>query len=55
VPIGPQGKIIAGMTASAKEELRVHLRDQLPVAADGRIVYQAFANAVKGRVPARDG
>jgi SAM-dependent methyltransferase len=52
VPIGPQGKIIAGMTASAKEELRVHLRDQLPVAPDGRIVYQAFANAVKGRVPA---
>jgi SAM-dependent methyltransferase len=54
VPIGPQGKIIAGMTASAKEELRVRLRNQLPVATDGRIVYQAFANAVKGRVPARD-
>jgi hypothetical protein len=52
VPIGPQGKIIAGMTARAREELRVHLRDQLPVAPDGRIVYQAFANAVKGRVPA---
>ena len=50
VPIGPQGKIIAGLTASAKEELRVRLRDQLPVAPDGRIVYQAFANAVKGRV-----
>jgi SAM-dependent methyltransferase len=54
VPIGPQGKIIAGMTASAKEELRARLRDQLPVAPDGRIVYEAFANAVKGRVPARD-
>jgi allophanate hydrolase subunit 1 len=54
VPIGPQGKILAGMTASAKEELRVRLRNQLPVAPDGRIVYEAFANAVKGRVPARD-
>jgi ubiquinone/menaquinone biosynthesis C-methylase UbiE len=52
VPIGPQGKIIAGMTASAKEELRARLRDQLPLSLDGSIVYQSFANAVKGRVPA---
>ena len=51
VPIGPQGKIIAGLSASAKEELRTHLRDHLPVSADGRIVFEAFANAVKGRVP----
>jgi SAM-dependent methyltransferase len=52
VPIGPQGKIIAGMSASAKDELRMRLRDHLPVTADGRIVYDAFANAVKGRVHA---
>jgi len=52
VPIGPQGKIIAGMSAKAIEELRARLRDQLPASPDGRIVYEAFANAVKGRVPA---
>jgi SAM-dependent methyltransferase len=52
VPIGPQGKIFAGMSASAREELRTRLRDHLPVSSDGRIVYESFANAVKGRVPA---
>jgi SAM-dependent methyltransferase len=53
VPIGPQGKIIAGLSASAKEELRSRLRDHLPISSDGRIVYEASANAVKGRVPVR--
>ena len=52
VPIGPQGKIIAGMSAGAREELRTRLRDHLPASSDGRIVYESFANAVKGRVPA---
>jgi SAM-dependent methyltransferase len=52
VPIGPQGKIIAGLPPSAKEELRIRLRDYLPVSSDGRIIYDAFANSVKGRVPA---
>jgi hypothetical protein len=51
-PIGPQGKIIAGMSAGAREELRTRLRDHLPASSDGRIVYESFANAVKGRVPA---
>ena len=50
VPIGPQGKIIAGMSASAREELRTRLRDHLPVSSDGRVVYESFANSVKGRV-----
>src|SRR5215831_1891991 len=54
VPIGPQGKIFAGMSAGAKEELRARLRDHLPASSDGRIVYESFANAVKGRVPASD-
>jgi hypothetical protein len=40
------------MSASAREELRRRLRDHLPVSSDGRIVYESFANAVKGRVPA---
>jgi SAM-dependent methyltransferase len=38
VPIRPQGKIIAGMSASAREELRARLHDFLPVSSDGRIV-----------------
>ena len=50
VPIGPQGTLIAGMSASAREELRTRLRDHLSVSSDGRIVYELFANAVKGRV-----
>jgi len=54
VPIGPQGKIFAGMSAGAKEELRARLRDHLPASSDGRIVYESFANAVKGRVPSSD-
>ncbi len=51
VPIGPQGKLIEGMSTSAREQLRTRLRDHLPIASDGRIVYESFANAVKGRVP----
>lgn len=51
VPIGPQGKIIAEMSSSAKDVLRDRLRDQLPIGPDGRIAYEAFSNAVMGRVP----
>jgi ubiquinone/menaquinone biosynthesis C-methylase UbiE len=51
VPIGPQGKVIATMSATAREELRTRLRDYLPVSSDGRIIYESFANSVKGRVP----
>ncbi|HMF24507.1 MAG TPA: hypothetical protein VKG24_20615, partial [Pseudolabrys sp.] len=51
VLIGPQGKLIAGMSANARKQLRAKLRDRLPSASDGRIVYESFANAVKGRVP----
>jgi ubiquinone/menaquinone biosynthesis C-methylase UbiE len=50
VLIGPQGKLIAGMTTSEKGQLRTDLGHRLPTTADGRIVYEAFANAVKGRV-----
>ena len=49
-PIGPQGKLIEGMSASVKEELRKRLRERLPIASNGRIVYESFANAVRGRV-----
>jgi SAM-dependent methyltransferase len=50
VPVGPQGKVIAGMSPDAREQLRVRLREHLPATSDGRIVYESFANAVKGRV-----
>ena len=50
VLIGPQGKLIAGMSTSEREQLRTGLRDRLPAASDGRILYKSFANAVKGRV-----
>jgi hypothetical protein len=51
VPIGPQGKLIAAMSPTAREELRSRLRDRLPFLPDGRVVYEAFANSVKGWVP----
>jgi ubiquinone/menaquinone biosynthesis C-methylase UbiE len=50
-PIGPQGKVIAELSQDAKEQLRNHVRERLPIAADGQIAYEAFANAVKGRAP----
>jgi hypothetical protein len=49
VPVGPVGKFIETMTSEAKDQLRARLRATLPTAADGRITYEAFANAVKGR------
>jgi ubiquinone/menaquinone biosynthesis C-methylase UbiE len=50
VPIGPAGQVIAKMSPAEAQELRAHLRQALPIAADGSIAYEAFANAVKGRV-----
>jgi ubiquinone/menaquinone biosynthesis C-methylase UbiE len=49
VPVGPQGKLIESMSAKERERLRARLPNHLPVASDGRVVYEAFANAVKGR------
>jgi ubiquinone/menaquinone biosynthesis C-methylase UbiE len=51
VPIGPQGKLIERMSLSEREQLRSRLRDRLPIASDGRITYESFANAVRGRTP----
>jgi SAM-dependent methyltransferase len=50
VPVGPQGKAIHEMSAAAREQLRVRAREQLLVVSRGRIAYESFANAVKGRV-----
>jgi SAM-dependent methyltransferase len=51
VPVGPQGKVIAGISPAAREQLRTRLREQVPAASDGHIFYESFANAVRGRVP----
>jgi ubiquinone/menaquinone biosynthesis C-methylase UbiE len=51
LPVGPHGKFISRMSPSEKEQLRSHLRDRLPAASNGRIIYEAFANAVKGLAP----
>jgi SAM-dependent methyltransferase len=49
VPVGPLGKFLQELSPCARERLRARLREQLPVSCDGRIAYEAFANAVKGR------
>jgi hypothetical protein len=51
VPIGPSGQLISTLSPDEMAQLKRRLREQLPIASDGRIAYEAFANAVKGRVP----
>jgi ubiquinone/menaquinone biosynthesis C-methylase UbiE len=51
-PIGPAGKAISELSAAKIEQLKMQLRQRLPQGPDGRISYEAFANAVKGTVPA---
>jgi SAM-dependent methyltransferase len=51
VPVGPVGKVLAGMSPAMKDQLKAQLRKDLPQDSDGRISYEPFANAVKGRVP----
>jgi len=51
VPIGPSGQLISALSPGEMEQLKTQLHKQLPIAPDGRIAYEAFANAVKGRVP----
>jgi hypothetical protein len=43
--------LIDRMSMDEKHRLRTRLHDHLPTDTDGRIVYESFANAVKGRVP----
>ncbi len=52
VPVGPAGKAVAEMIPSNRERLRTVLRERMPLTADGRVVYEAHANAIKGRKPA---
>ncbi len=51
VPVGPSGKALAELSPSAREQLKTRVRERLPIAADGSIAYEAFANAVKGVAP----
>ncbi|HEU5274521.1 MAG TPA: class I SAM-dependent methyltransferase [Xanthobacteraceae bacterium] len=49
-PAGASGKAIHDLSPAARERLRARVREQLPLGSDGRIAYESFANAVKGRV-----
>jgi precorrin-6B methylase 2 len=51
VPIGPAGQVLKAMSPAEIVELKDRLREILPIAADGRIAYEAFANAIKGKAP----
>ncbi len=51
VPVGPSGKAVSELSPSVREQLKMRLRERLPIAADGSIAYEAFANAVKGVAP----
>jgi SAM-dependent methyltransferase len=51
-PVGPAGTAIAKLSGEKKQELKDALRRLLPEGTDGRVSYEAFANAVKGQVPA---
>jgi hypothetical protein len=48
-PAGPTGKTIRQLAPAKLEELQADLRERLPPAPDSRIVYEAIANAIKGR------
>src|SRR6516165_9628657 len=51
LPVGPSGKALSELAPSAREQLKTKVRERLPIAADGSIVYEVFANAVKGTAP----
>ncbi len=48
--VGPSGKAIASLQPETRARLREHLRATMPAGPDGVIEYDAWANAVKGRV-----
>ncbi len=50
VPEGPSGAAIRKMSPGEMGQLKARLREQLPAQPDGKIAYEAFANAVKGKV-----
>jgi SAM-dependent methyltransferase len=53
IHMGPRvGPKLAAMASEDIELLKARMRVRLPADATGRITYSAWANAVKGRVPA---
>jgi ubiquinone/menaquinone biosynthesis C-methylase UbiE len=48
MPVGPAGKAIAAMSPDGRAQLRSVLEQQVPLTADGRVIYKARASAVKG-------
>jgi ubiquinone/menaquinone biosynthesis C-methylase UbiE len=48
VPVGPAGKAIAAMPPDGRARLRSVLEQQMPLTADGRVIYEARASAIKG-------
>jgi len=47
----PIAKMVDGLSAEDRNRIRTYLHDTLPRDAAGHITCDAFANAVKGRVP----
>ena len=43
LPVGPSGKALSELAPSAREQLKTKVRERLPIAADGSIVYEVFA------------
>jgi ubiquinone/menaquinone biosynthesis C-methylase UbiE len=50
LPVGPLGKYIETLDAAIKQDLRTRLEQRLKRGPSGSSTYEAFANAVKGRV-----
>ncbi len=48
--VGPSGKAVAALQPETRARLREHLRATMPAGPDGGIEFDAWANAVKGRV-----
>ena len=48
--VGPSGKAIASLQPETRARLREHLRATMAAGPDGGIEFDAWANAVKGRV-----
>jgi ubiquinone/menaquinone biosynthesis C-methylase UbiE len=51
--VGPSGKAVASLEPEVRAQLQEHLRATMPAGPDGGIEYDAWANAVKGRVAER--
>ncbi len=47
--VGPAGKVLARMSPQDLDRLRDTLKQKMAVTSDGRVIYEARANAIKGR------